>query len=272
MPLTDQITDTMLQAAALVSDVDGTLTAGDFVNERTCAALAGAAATGTPVALLTGRNAAAARSILDRAGAPGWVGAFGGAVVLDPSGRVVRASHLDPAEYQPLAECGIAAGAAAVWYGSQGILASRSNAPVDFMFRSQHLPERYGTEPDFAVHKVMLVGEAEVMDRLEADLAAAAPRAQRSMDIAWEMGPLGAEKAAALTLICAELGIEPGQVIGFGDGGNDLDWLPLTGHAIVPAGARPQVQAIAELIVPPVEQDGVAQFIEAWTAARVNRH
>ncbi len=268
LALLDRVSEPMLSAKALVFDVDGTLTAGDAVGERATRALAGAASTGVEVVVISGRNRRSTTAVLTRAGITGWTGSLGGAVVADPCGRVVHHQHLDPDHYRAMVDLGRDRGAAVIWCGTDEILAERANPAVDFMFAVHDAEPQYGSAPDFEVGKVMLAGDPALLDTLTDDLAQLAPRAGRSMDVFFELSPEGSEKAQALQRICAGLGISTDQVIGFGDGGNDLDWLPLTGWAIVPASARAPVQAIADLVVPPAAEDGVAQFVEAWTRLR----
>ena len=60
----------------------------------------------------------------------------------------------------------------------------------------------------------------------------------------------------------AALGIPVEQSYAFGDGLNDIEMMQTVGHALVMANAREQVKAVAETIVPGVDDDGAAWGIE----------
>lgn len=55
--------------------------------------------------------------------------------------------------------------------------------------------------------------------------------------------------------------IKPEEIIGFGDGENDVEFLKSVGYVVAPQNAVPEVQALADVIVPTSDQNGVAQFI-----------
>ena len=58
------------------------------------------------------------------------------------------------------------------------------------------------------------------------------------------------------------LGIPVEESYAFGDGLNDIEMMQIVGHALVMGNARPQVKAVAEHIVPSVDEDGVAWGID----------
>ena len=57
------------------------------------------------------------------------------------------------------------------------------------------------------------------------------------------------DKAAELTRIMAEKGLQPGQVIYMGNDTNDLPCFPLVGFAVAPADAHPEVMRHADLVL-----------------------
>jgi hypothetical protein len=76
----------------------------------------------------------------------------------------------------------------------------------------------------------------------------------------------GATKGAALTALCARLGIDPARTVAFGDALNDLPLLAAAGTGYAMANARPEVRAAADAIAPGNDCEGVAQVIEGWLA------
>lgn len=83
-----------------------------------------------------------------------------------------------------------------------------------------------------------------------------------------EMSQLGLSKAQTLRKLCADLGVERGQVMAFGDMTNDLEMLTWAGYGFAMASGSPVVVEAVERTAPPFEQDGVAQVVEQFLAAR----
>ena len=50
----------------------------------------------------------------------------------------------------------------------------------------------------------------------------------------------------------------------FGDGENDVELLEWAGYGVAVANAHPRVLAIADFVCPSVDEEGVAQVIEAY--------
>jgi hypothetical protein len=73
-----------------------------------------------------------------------------------------------------------------------------------------------------------------------------------------------ATKKHALLEVARLLKIQTSEIIGVGDGHNDLSFLSLCGLKIVMGNAHEEVKKIADYIAPPVEDDGVADVIEKF--------
>lgn len=71
----------------------------------------------------------------------------------------------------------------------------------------------------------------------------------------------GVSKGRALQLVAKRLGIPRGKVVAIGDGRNDLTMIEWAGLGVAMAGSPPDVQAAADLIAPPHDQDGVARVL-----------
>jgi hydroxymethylpyrimidine pyrophosphatase-like HAD family hydrolase len=83
-----------------------------------------------------------------------------------------------------------------------------------------------------------------------------------------EIAAPGVTKAAALAQLCAQWSVEPADVVAFGDARNDLEMLAWAGVGYAVANAHPEVLAAAAHSVASNDEDGVARFLEALTAAR----
>lgn len=74
-------------------------------------------------------------------------------------------------------------------------------------------------------------------------------------------------QADGLARYAARLGIAAEQVIAFGDMPNDLSMFGWAGRAFAVGNAHPSVIAAADAVIGPVEEDGVAVFLETLLEA-----
>jgi hydroxymethylpyrimidine pyrophosphatase-like HAD family hydrolase len=98
-----------------------------------------------------------------------------------------------------------------------------------------------------------------------AELAAMLPdtvHAQISNPTYLEITRAGVDKAAAVQVLCHGMGIEPEQVVAFGDGPNDLGLFAYAGTSIAPANARPEVLGAATFHTASNDDHGVAQALK----------
>lgn len=111
-------------------------------------------------------------------------------------------------------------------------------------------------------------------DRVEGWLAEAqeafAGRAfvTRSLPHYVEVGALDGTKSRALEFLCGEWGIDPARTLAFGDADNDADMLRFAGTGVAVGGATREIRSAADAVAPPVEEDGVARFLEGLLDGR----
>jgi Cof subfamily protein (haloacid dehalogenase superfamily) len=84
----------------------------------------------------------------------------------------------------------------------------------------------------------------------------------RSLPHYVEVGGLEGTKSKALRFLCERWGIEPGRVLAFGDADNDIDMLRFAGRGIAVGGMTGEVREAADEVVPDVNEDGVARYVE----------
>jgi Cof subfamily protein (haloacid dehalogenase superfamily) len=77
-----------------------------------------------------------------------------------------------------------------------------------------------------------------------------------------ELAPHGATKATGLAFVTEALGIDPGDVLVFGDMPNDVPMFAWAGHGVAVAGAHREVLAIADEVTGSDDEDGVAAYLE----------
>lgn len=86
-----------------------------------------------------------------------------------------------------------------------------------------------------------------------------------SLEIAIEVLPSGASKAAGMAIALGLLGVGPGDVLALGDGENDLTMLQEVHHAggvsVAMGNAMPRVKPMASFVGPTNEENGVAEAV-----------
>ena len=119
--------------------------------------------------------------------------------------------------------------------------------------------------------KIVVVGDPQGLDGLQDELRARFDgRAfiAKSLPIFLELALPGVSKGSALEFVCDRLGIDPGAVVAFGDGANDVELLETAGLGVAVADADAALHPIAGWTVPSVDDDGVAGFLDALVDSR----
>jgi Cof subfamily protein (haloacid dehalogenase superfamily) len=119
--------------------------------------------------------------------------------------------------------------------------------------------------------KLVTVGDQSWLDPLRDELQARfAGRAfvAKSLPIFLEFAARDVSKSSALAFLGTRLGFTAAECVSFGDGENDRDLLSWARLGVCVANASDRVRSEADWVVPPVTEDGVAQFIEQVVAAR----
>jgi HAD superfamily hydrolase (TIGR01484 family) len=76
---------------------------------------------------------------------------------------------------------------------------------------------------------------------------------------AWlDLAPEGVSKASALADVCADLGIDPADVLAIGDGRNDLEMLAWAGRGVAMGQSPEELKDVANGVALSLEEDGAA--------------
>lgn len=79
-----------------------------------------------------------------------------------------------------------------------------------------------------------------------------------------EICPPGVDKATGLAVVATALGVDPSDVLVFGDMPNDLPMFRWAGFGrVAVANAHPQVRALADEVILSNDEDGVAHYLDA---------
>ena len=84
----------------------------------------------------------------------------------------------------------------------------------------------------------------------------------RSLPHYVEIGGLEGTKSTALEFLCGRWGIDPERLLAFGDADNDVDMLRFAGRGVAVGPLTEGVREAADEVVPNVDEDGVALYLE----------
>ena len=119
--------------------------------------------------------------------------------------------------------------------------------------------------------KLVAVGDPAALDELEAELE---PRfagrlfISKSLPYFLEFAHPDVSKGAGLQFVADRLGFDSAHTVACGDGENDRELLDWAGFAVAVANAHQDILARADLVVPPVQEEGVATLLEAYLDSR----
>ncbi|HEY6069490.1 MAG TPA: Cof-type HAD-IIB family hydrolase [Gaiellaceae bacterium] len=263
--------------AAVACDLDRTLIAEDVqLRPRTKAAIAAVRAEGIHVVIVTGRMFQSVRRYALEAGIDDPVVCYQGAVVAEPvTGQWLRHEPI-PLE---LARETIAA------VNEEGF---GLNCYVDDeLYVSEITPEarRYADFQQLELHpvgdlldwlhtpptKLVVIDDPEVLDGLKRRMLARFDGRlyiSKSLPFFLEFAAPEVTKAAGLDFLARRLGFTREGAIAFGDGENDIELIDWAGYGVAVANADERVRQVADLVCPSVDEEGVAQVLEAYLDSR----
>jgi Cof subfamily protein (haloacid dehalogenase superfamily) len=263
---------------AVAMDLDGTVLDETFQpSARTTAAIASAEAAGIACLIATGRMFVSARRIAGKLGIRRPLVCYQGALVADPvSGEVLVHRPIEA----PLAR--------EILRAMPEQHARHSNLYIDdelYVWEENDATRRYSQVSGVEMHivgpladwierpttKIVTVGSPDAMDALRDELRPLfGSRAFIAKSLAYflEFAAPGVSKASGLALLADLLGFSAEQAVAVGDAENDREMLDWAGCGLAVANASELLKGEADAVIPSVHDDGVAQLLEALTAAR----
>jgi Cof subfamily protein (haloacid dehalogenase superfamily) len=239
---------------------------------RTIAAIERVRATGTHVIVVTGRMFQAVRPFLAAAELDDPVVCYQGALIADPvTGEFLRHTPIPlPAAHQAL-DALIEAGFHVNAYVEDELYVAaatpEAHAYADLNKVEMHVVGDLRAWLDREPTKLVAVGDPHALDELEAVLKprfAGALFVSKSLPHFLEFAHPDVNKGAGLTFIADRLGFAPEQTVACGDGENDRELLDWAGFRVAVANAHPEILARADLVVPDVEDEGIAVLMESY--------
>jgi Cof subfamily protein (haloacid dehalogenase superfamily) len=232
-------------------------------------------ARGVHVIVVTGRMFRAVRPYLEQAGLDDPVVCYQGAVVADPvSGEFLRHVPIPREVALEAIDAVVAAGFHINCYVDDLLYVAEvtpeARAYADFQGLEIHevgpLHEWLHDDPT----KLVGVGDPAALDALEAELK---PRfrgrlfVSKSLPYFLEFAHPDVSKGAGLQWVAERLGFTAAETVACGDGENDRELLDWAGFGVAVANAQPEILARADLVVPDVEHEGVADLLDAYLEA-----
>jgi Cof subfamily protein (haloacid dehalogenase superfamily) len=243
---------------------------------RTRTALRRACADGIHVIVVTGRMFRAVRAYLAEAGLDDPVICYQGAVVADPaSGEFLRHIPIPRETALEAIDAVVDAGFHVNCYVDDLLYVAEETAEArayaDFQNLEIHAvgPLQQWLEDDPT--KLVAVGDPAELDTLEAVLK---PRfagrlfVSKSLPYFLEFAHPDVSKGSGLAFVADLLGFTPEETVACGDGENDRELLDWAGYGVAVANAHQEILDRADLVVPDVEHEGVAQLLEAYLDSR----
>jgi Cof subfamily protein (haloacid dehalogenase superfamily) len=224
------------------------------------------------VIVVTGRMFRAVQPYLEKAELDDPVVCYQGAVVADPgTGEFLRHVPVPLARAREAMDAVAAAGFHLNCYLD------------DLLYVAEVTPEarRYADFQQLEIHavgdlrawldrdptKLVAVGDPKALDELEAELK---PRfagrlfISKSLPYFLEFAHPDVDKGTGLAFVAERLGFGPERTVACGDGENDRELLEWAGFRVAVANAHDAVLALADLVVPSVQDEGVAALLEAY--------
>jgi Cof subfamily protein (haloacid dehalogenase superfamily) len=243
---------------------------------RTRGAITATRAAGIHVLLVTGRMFQSVRRYALEAGIDDPVVCYQGAVVAEPvSGRWLRHVPI-PLE---LARETIAA------LNEEGF---GLNCYVDdelYVAEVTEAAKRYATFQHIELHpvgdlldwldrpptKLVVIDDPQVLDDLKGrmlDRFAGRLYIAKSLPYFLEFASPDVTKAAGLEFLAEHLGFTRERTVAFGDGENDIELVDWAAYGVAVDNADDRVKDIANFVCPSVDEEGVAQVLEAYLHSR----
>lgn len=262
-------------------DMDGTLLDDDHVTvpARNVTALRAASERGAAVAIASGRAWSLLQGVHAQIGVTRYAVLSNGAAVLDvATGEWIYRRPMDPAARRTILTLLLDWGLPFEVYceGENYIQADRTEQVVGSALSPEfaqvlrsvsHFPEDLNAALEGkAVEKIHIF-------RVPPE------RRQELLDVVEDCGPLavttsfgenmeltapGVNKGSAVQALCEKLGLEPDQVMAFGDAGNDLELLAWAGWSFAMANASAEARATARYLTSTNREGGVGMAVEQY--------
>ena len=260
-----------MQYRMIALDIDGTIRSRDYpLSDRTRRAIARVEDTGAVVTLATGRVFRTAVSSTAELNLRSPIASFQGAQVTDPVTEEVLWHRPLTRDMVHMALDALAPWDVAVmgYLGDQVYFSRLTPWAEGYRSRNKLDANVVADLRELAscdLSRLVVVGEPDQIPQVATALQARFDSqlyVTRSLPEFCEILHPEGGKDKALEWLCGYLGIRRDETIAFGNGYNDVPMIRWAGLGVAVGGAVSDVLEVADEVVPPIEEDGVAQFLE----------
>ncbi|WP_281054503.1 Cof-type HAD-IIB family hydrolase [Truepera radiovictrix] len=254
-------------------DLDGTLLTSDkTLSPRTVQAVERVTRAGTKVVLCTGRPPRTARPFAERLKLVELAIVYNGGAIYDFARDTALCRYDFPVAVAHEAIERLRARYPDVMCGAETAYGWFVDTARYEIVRRGRVP--YETEPDGvgeverflreSVTKLLFWHPTASAETLAAALDGVSVHCTWSMPGLLEVIAPEVNKQVALARVAADLGLQAREVAAFGDQNNDKEMLAWAGLGVAMGNGSESVRALADLVAPSNDEDGVAQVLEAW--------
>ena len=259
----------------IAMDLDGTLNNDQkVITEKTKAALMTAQKQGIRLALASARPSPGLfkeRDILRLQDHKGILMSYNGGRIVDAeTGKVLFETSMDLAETkQVLGQLESLPVTPILDDGVQFYVTDKNGYKVDYECKNNNMVcSEVGNLADFlefAPIKILMSVQPEELMAVQKQIAEFLPESLTVVQTAafyLEVIPRVINKGQGIRDICKVLGIEPAEVISFGDAANDIPMLEAAGMGVAMGNAQDAVKAAADMVTLSNNADGIAAALE----------
>jgi Cof subfamily protein (haloacid dehalogenase superfamily) len=119
--------------------------------------------------------------------------------------------------------------------------------------------------------KLVVIGDPDALDGLKQKVLeqfAGRLYIAKSLPYFLEFASPDVTKAAGLAFLAEQNGFTRKRTVAFGDGENDIELVDWAGYGVAVENAHDLVKEVADFICPSVDEEGVAQVLEAYLDSR----
>lgn len=259
----------------IAMDLDGTLNNDQkIITEKTKAALMAAQKRGIRLALASARPSPGLfkeRDILRLQDYNGILMSYNGGRIVDAAtGKVLFETSMDLAQTkQVLRRLEALPVTPILDDGVQFYVADKNGYKVDYECKNNNMTcTEVGNLADFlsfAPIKILMSVQPEELAEVQKQIADFLPETLTVVQTAafyLEVIPKVINKGQGIRDICAVLGIDPSEVISFGDAANDIPMLREAGMGVAMGNSAEAVKAAANMVTLSNNEDGIAAALE----------
>lgn len=254
----------------LATDVDGTLfDPSRRVSERNRSSLQRLSATGVVICLASGRLVPTLLPIVDEIGIPGPLIACNGAFAQSEQREVLFHVQLSSIARDAVLDYAERYGVTTNVYQPHHVLASHDSEMLElYRSRTRAAPELHGWQAlrTSEATKIIFIDHPErnlehlehfrpLAGSLDVHLTVSEPEYL-------EFLPGGVSKRTSLQAVARHLGLARDEVAAVGDYFNDLEMVEWAGLGGAMGNAPDELKAVADIVVPGNDEDGLAVFVD----------